>query len=119
MFHMCDLVVVKLDHLSEEELSASALQDHWTYRVVAITDFKPTGLRKMPGQRLKPKGRYQFLVQYDLPLSEEVGDENPAWQPYVNVKHLAAFKTFCARPNILSQLGENFYVSEDDNEGEA
>ena len=111
-FHMSDLVVVKLDHLSEEELSASALQDHWTYQVESVTDFKPVGPRRIQG-RLRPKSRYQFLVRYDLPLSEEVGDENPAWQPWANVRHLQAFKTFCARPDIQRQLGDNFYVSDE------
>ena len=117
MFHMSDLVVVKLDHLSEQELAASALQDHWTYKVVAITACKPDGPRRVQG-RLRPKGRYQFLVHYDLPLSEEVGDENPAWQPYANVKHLAAFKAFCVQPDNLCQLGENFYVSDNEDAGE-
>ena len=117
MFHMSDLVVVKLEHLSEQELSASALQDHWTYKVVAIEGFKPDGPRRVHG-RLKPKGRYTFLVRYDLPISEEAGDENPAWQPYANVKHLAAFKIFCAQPEVRRHLGEDFYVSDIEEEVE-
>ena len=36
MFHMHDLVVVQLSHLSEEELEKSAMQDHWTYKVLCI-----------------------------------------------------------------------------------
>ncbi len=31
MFHMHELVVVDLHHLSEEDLEKSAMQDHWDY----------------------------------------------------------------------------------------
>lgn len=113
MFHMHELVVVELSHLSEEELEKSAMQDHWTYKVLSINEFRPEGSRRSAGH-LRPKGKYEFLVLYDLPKSTEEGDENPAWQPYANVKHLSALKTFCARPDVLRQLGSNFYVSDDD-----
>jgi hypothetical protein len=88
--------------------------------VVSIEAFKPEGPRRLPGskQRLKPKGKYEFLVLYDLPRSTEKGDENPAWQPYENVKHLAALKEFCAQPHVLQQLGDTFYVSDNEVAGE-
>ena len=117
MFHMHDLVTVDLEHLSETELEESAMQDYWTYKVVGIEAFKPEGPRRIQG-RLRAKGKYSFLVLYDLPRSNEAGDENPAWQPYSNVKHLTALKDFCARPEILRQLGETFYVSDDESAGE-
>ena len=63
---------------------------------------------------MRAKGKYEFLVLYDLPKSTDEGDENPAWQPYANVKHLSALKTFCARTDVLRQLGSNFYVSDDE-----
>jgi len=96
------------------------MQDHWTYKVVDIEAFRPVpeGMRKVNG-RLRAKGKYEFLVLYDLPRSSEAGDENPAWQPFANVKHLSALKTFCLLPAVQRQLGGNFYVSDDEvEEGE-
>ena len=104
--------------LSGEELEISAMQDHWTYKVLGIEAFRPEGPRRVTG-RLRAKSKYEFLVRYDLPESSEVGDENPAWQPFANVKHLSALKTFCSLPNVQRQLGGNFYVSDDEvEEGE-
>jgi hypothetical protein len=117
MFHMKDLVTVDLEHLSEAALEESAMQDHWTYKVVGIEGFRPEGPRRSQ-KKLRAKGKYEFLVLYDLPRSTEAGDENPAWQPYSNVKHLTALKAFCSQPEILRQLGENFYVSDNEVAGE-
>lgn len=118
MFHMHELVVVDLKDLSGEELEISAMQDHWTYKVLGIEAFRPEGPRKVTG-RLRAKSKYEFLVRYDLPESSEVGDENPAWQPFAYVKHLSALKTFCSLPAVQQQLGGNFYVSDDEvEEGE-
>ena len=117
MFHMHDLVTVDLGHLSEEALEESAMQDFWTYKVIGIEAFRPEGPRRVRG-RLRAKNKYQFLVLYDLPRSTEAGDENPAWQPWANVKHLTAFKEFCLRPPVVQQLGENFYVSDGEEAGE-
>jgi hypothetical protein len=116
MFHMHELAVVDLHHLSEEELASSAMQDHWTYKVVSIEAFRPEGSRKV-ASRLRAKSKYEFLVLYDLPRSSEAGDENPAWQPFANVKHLTALKTFCSLPIVEQQLGTNFYVSDNEVEG--
>jgi hypothetical protein len=113
MFHMHELVVVDLKDLSEEELEVSAMQDHWTYKVLGIEAFRPEGSRRIAG-RLKAKSKYEFFVRYDMPESSELGDENPAWQPYANVKHLTALKAFCTLPVVRQQLGENFYVSDDE-----
>ena len=117
MFHMSELVVVDLHNLSDQQLEESAMQDHWTYKVVRIEAFRPDGSRRVHG-KLKPKGKYEFLVLYDLPRSSESGDENPAWQPYANVKHLSSLKLFCAQPHVMSQLGENFYVSDNEVAGD-
>jgi hypothetical protein len=113
MFHMHELVVVDLHHLSEEVLEKSAMLDYWTYKVTSIEAFRPEGPRKIAG-RLRAKSKYEFLVRYDLPESSEVGDENPAWQPFANVKHLTALKTFCSLPIVQGQLGGNFYVSDNE-----
>ena len=113
MFHMHELVVVQLSHLSEEELEQSAMQDHWTYKVLCIEAFRPDGPRKV-AKRLRPKGKYEFLVLYDLPRSTEEGDQNPAWQPFANVRHLTALKSFCAQPIVQRDLGDNFYVSDEE-----
>jgi hypothetical protein len=91
----------------------SAMQDHWTYKVLGIEAFRPEGSRRVAG-RLRAKSKYEFLVRYDLPESLELGDENPAWQPFANVKHLTALKTFCTLPVVRQQLGETFYVSDDE-----
>jgi hypothetical protein len=69
-------------------------------------------------RRLRPKSKYEFLVLYDLPRSTEPGDENSAWQPWANVKHLSSLKLFCEQPQVLLELGENFYVSDDEMAGE-
>ena len=113
MFHMHELAVVDLHHLSEEELAASAMQDHWTYKVTSIEAFRPEGPRKV-ATRLRAKSKYEFLVLYDLPRSSEAGDENPAWQPFANVRHLTALKTFCSLPIVERQLGTTFYVSDNE-----
>ena len=81
--------------------------------VTDVEAFRPDGPRKVAG-RLRAKSKYEFLVRYDLPESSEVGDENPAWQPFANVKHLTALKNFCSLPIVQGQLGGNFYVSDNE-----
>jgi len=117
-FHMGELVSINLEHLSEEERVDSAKADDWTYTVLAIEDFKPKGPRRAAGTkgRLRGKGEYQFLVNYDLPASEEFGDENPCWQPYEQVKHLSALRVFCQKPDVARDLGGQFYVGSDEEE---
>ena len=110
---MGELVTIEISQLKMEEAEASALKDEWTYRVTAIEDFKPRGPRRVQG-KLRPKEDYAFLVRYDLPESKEEEEENPAWQPYSHVRHTSALKEFCAKPEILRQLGGTFYVSDDE-----
>ena len=58
---------------------------------------------------------YQFKVKYALlPESTEVGEENPCWQPWENCEHLSALKQYCAKPEVLRDLGKDFYVSEEE-----
>ena len=96
-----------------EEAIESASKDEWTYRVIAIEDFKPRGPRREKG-KLRHKEEYQFLVKYDLPESKEEDEENPAWQPYSHVRHTFALKEFCSKQEVLRQLGGTFYVSDGD-----
>ncbi|TEB19519.1 hypothetical protein C9890_0201 [Perkinsus sp. BL_2016] len=111
--HMSELVSIDISQLKMEEAMESASKDEWTYRVIAIEDFKPRGPRREKG-KLRPKEEYQFLVKYDLPESKEEDEENPAWQPYSHVRHTYALKEFCSKQEVLRQLGGTFYVSDGD-----
>lgn len=112
-FHMCELISIDLKHLRQVDIETEALKDEWTYRVVKIEDYAPQGPRRVSG-RLRAKESYIFLVRYDLPESNEPDEENPAWQPYGQVKHTSALKAFCGQHEIIRNLGGNFYVSEGD-----
>jgi hypothetical protein len=111
--HMNELVKCDMSHFrSVQEAIPFALQDEWTYQVDRIMEHRPAGPRRVNG-RLRPKHRYEFLTLYKhIPLSQEEGDENPAWQPWNQVKHLQAMRTYCHEQNVMSQLGTDFYVSE-------
>jgi hypothetical protein len=108
-FSIHELKSFNLDLLdSENDLPAIAERDDWDYSVEAILQHRPTGRR-----RRQPKGSYEFLVQYKyLEPSTEPGQENPAWQPYDAVRHCDALRRYCAREDVLAQLGTNFFVSE-------
>jgi hypothetical protein len=109
-FSIHELKSFNLDLLdSEEDLATIAERDDWDYSVDSILQHRPTGRR---GRR--PKNNYEFLVQYKyLEPSTEPGQENPAWQPYNAVRHCDALQRYCAREDVLAQLGHNFFVSED------
>ena len=109
-FSIHELKSFNLDLLdSEDDLAAIAERDDWDYSVDSILQHRPTGRRKR-----QPKSNYEFLVQYKyLEPSNEPGQENPAWQPYDAVRHCDALQRYCAREDVLAQLGPNFYVSED------
>jgi hypothetical protein len=109
--HMCEIVGIDLSHLKLKEIEEEAIKDEWTYRVVSIDGFRPTGPRRT-GKTLRPKEKYEFLVKYDLPESIDSDEENPAWQPYSHVRHTAALKEFCSRQEVMRDLGGTFYVSD-------
>jgi hypothetical protein len=109
-FSIHDLKVCILDLLDgEDAMSAVAQRDNWDYTLDSILEHRPTGPRKG-----RAKSRFEFLVLYKyLERSEEPGQENPSWQPYSAVTHTEALQLYCARPEVRSQLGSNFYVAED------
>ena len=115
-FHMSELVVVDLSNYVEvNDAIPISLKDEWTYMVESIVEHKPCGPRKTRGGSLRRKGMYQFKVKYALlPESTEVGEENPCWQPWENCEHLSALKQYCAKPEVLRDLGKDFYVSEEE-----
>jgi hypothetical protein len=115
-FHMSELQVVKLENYqSVSEAIPVALRDEWTYLIDSIVAHRPVGRRRLNSGKLRPKGQYDFLVKYALlPESTEVGEENPCWQPWVNCQHLTALRDYCAKPEVLRDLGANFYVSDGD-----
>jgi hypothetical protein len=115
--HMSELVNCNMSHFRDVEAAIPyAIQDEWTYQVERILEHRPAGPRRVNG-RLRAKSRYEFLTQYKhIPLSQEEGDENPAWQPWSHVRHLQALRTYCNQPEVVSQLGNEFYVSEQESE---
>ena len=115
-FHMSELVVVDLSSFQDvNEAIPISLKDNWTYMVESIVEHKPLGPRKTRGGSLRKKSMYSFKVKYALlPESVEVGEENPCWQPWDNCEHLEALKQYCLKPDVLRELGRDFYVSEEE-----
>ena len=108
-FSLHELKTFNLDLLdSEEDLAEVAERDDWDYTLDSILEHRPSGPR-----RRKPKTSYEFLVLYKyLERSTEPGQENPCWQPYQAVAHTEALQRYCEIPQVLSQLGSDFYVAE-------
>jgi len=116
LFHMSDLQGVSLEHFREvSDAAPLALRDEWTYMVDSIVGHRPGGPRRTAGGRLRAKSAYSFLVRYALlPESTEAGAENPCWQPWSHCQHLTALRDYCAKPEVLRDLGKEFYVSDGD-----
>jgi hypothetical protein len=115
-FHMSELVVVDLSHYRDvNDAIPISLKDSWTYMVESIVEHKPSGPRRTRGGSLRKKSMYSFQVKYALlPESVEIGEENPCWQPWENCEHLSALKIYCQKPDVLRELGKDFYVSEEE-----
>lgn len=113
-FHMSELVVVDLeDYRAVRDAVPLALKDNWTYMIDSIVDHRPAGKRRLPSGRLRTKQSYSFFVKYALlPESQELGMENPCWQPWSNCQHLTALREYCAKEAVAKDLGKDFYVSE-------
>ena len=93
----------------EEDMASIAQRDDWDYSLDSILQHRPAGVR-----RRRAKSDYEFLVLYKyLERSDEPGQENPSWQPYSAVSHTDALQQYCSRPEVASQLGNNFFVAED------
>jgi len=96
-----------------EDYEKVAQRDFWDYSVDAIQDHRPHFARRARGKRARAKSSYEFLILYKyLPLSTEPGSENPAWQPWSFARHLTALRDYCAQPEVLVALGDDFYVDE-------
>jgi hypothetical protein len=108
-FGIQELKLFNLDLLnSEEDLAAVAERDDWDYSLDSILEHRPLGQRKR-----RAKSSYEFLVLYKyLERSTEPGQENPCWQPYQAVAHTEALQRYCERADVVSQLGQNFFVAE-------
>jgi hypothetical protein len=115
--HMSELVICDMSRFQEiEEAVPFAIQDEWTYQVDHISEHRPSGARRVNG-RLRAKSKYEFLTVYKhIPLSQEEGDENPSWQPWSYVRHLSALREYCNLPHVKLELGNDFYVSEDESD---
>jgi len=110
-FHMDTLQICNMSHFSDAAGAVPyAERDDWTYTVDRILSHRPRGLR-----RRRAKRDYEFEVLYrHIPRSTEPGDENPCFQPWENVKHLTALRDYCRHPEVMAELGPNFYVSDND-----
>ena len=115
-FHLSEVQVVDLSSYREvTDALPLAVRDEWTYMIDSIVAHRPAGSRKMASGRLRAKQSYSFLVKYALlPESNELGEENPCWQPWSNCQHLTALRDYCAKPEVRRELGDNFYVSDHD-----
>ena len=112
-FHMEVLQICNMSHFSDAAAAIPyAERDDWTYTVDRILSHRPLGPRNR-----RAKSRYEFEVLYrHIPRSSEPGDENPCFQPWANVKHLTALRDYCLQPAIAAELGQGFYVSENEEE---
>jgi hypothetical protein len=45
-----------------------------------------------------------------------VDEENPSWEPWSNssLRSCEAYEAYCARPEVMAQLGADFCVAEKD-----
>jgi hypothetical protein len=92
-----------------DDFAKSAQRDEWDYNVECILGHRPDGPRRLQSGGLRRKDAYQFNVKYKfLPLSDEVGSENPSWQPYHNVRFTEALYQYCQQPVVARQLGSDF-----------
>jgi hypothetical protein len=110
--HMDVLQICNMSHFQDDPTEAAkfAERDDWTYTVDRILQHRPDGLR-----RRRKKSDYEFQVLYkNIPRSNEPGDENPCFQPWENIKHLIALRDYCAQPTVRAELGDGFFVEEDE-----
>jgi hypothetical protein len=112
-FHRTELVPFNCDLMdSPEDYARHAQRDFWEYSIDRISAHRPLLPRRQRGCRPRAKSSYEFLVHYKfLPLSEEEGCENPCWQPFLNVQHLAALQQYCDLPQVRAQLGPDFFCA--------
>ncbi len=112
-FPLCDLKRCNLDQYENIEavLPVAAL-DNFEYKVEEIIDHRPKQRGTLKGRKM-PKKDFEFLVRWaDLPEDES----NPSWEPWSNssLRSCEAFQQYCAKQEVISLLGPDFCVAEDD-----
>lgn len=110
-FPLSDLKRCDLDQYANIEavLPVAAL-DNFEYKVEEVIDHRPKQRGSSKGRRL-PKKDFEFLVRWaDLPEDES----NPSWEPWSNssLRSCEPFEQYCAKPEVISQLGPDFCASE-------
>jgi hypothetical protein len=118
--NISDLKRCSLDHFAsiDEALPLAAL-DNFEYAVERILQHRPTGRRKRPNQRTRPKNDYEFEVLWaHLPLED---DSNPSWEPWSNasLRSCEAYRNYLQQPDVMASLGDDFYAGEADAELDA
>jgi len=112
-FPLSDVKRCNLDQYASVEaaLPVAAL-DNFEYRVEEVLEHRPLRRSTSKGKRT-PKSDFEFLVRWaDIPEN----DENPSWEPWSNssLRSCEAYEAYCARPEVVAQLGADFCVAEDD-----
>ena len=112
-FALSDLKRCNLDqYASVEAVLPVAALDNFEYKVAEVIDHRPKQRGTSKGRKM-PKKDFEFLVRWaDLPEDEL----NPSWEPWSNssLRSCEAFEQYCAKPEVISQLGPDFCVSEKD-----
>jgi hypothetical protein len=113
--HVSTLKRCSLAHFDDinEALPLAAL-DNFEYRVDKILRHRPCGKRQIKGKRPRAKGEYEFeVLWHGLPLAE---GENPSWESWSNtsLRSCEAYKAYCQLPEVIEELGPNFYAGEAD-----
>ena len=111
--HVRDLKRCSLDHYErvDDALPVAAL-DNFEYSVERILQHRPAGKRKAGKGKARAKKEYEFEVLWaDLPLED---GENPSWEPWQNssLRSCEAYKTYCLLPEVIDELGADFYAGE-------
>jgi hypothetical protein len=114
-FPLSDLKRCDLDQYASIEavLSVAAL-DNFEYKVEEVIDHRPKQRGTIKGRKI-PKKDFEFLVRWaDLPEDES----NPSWEPWSNssLRSCEAFQQYCAKQEVVNQLGPDFCVSEKEEE---
>jgi hypothetical protein len=111
-FALSDLKRCNLDqYASVEAVLPVAALDNFEYSVAEVLDHRPKERRTSKGRRA-PKKDFEFLVRWaDLPE----GEDNPSWEPWSNssLRSCGAYETYCAKPEVVAQLGADFCVADD------
>ena len=110
-FPLNDLKRCNLDqYASIEAVLPAAALDNFEYKVEEVSDHRPKRRGTSKGRKMPKKG-FEFLVHWaDSPADES----NPSWEPWSNssLRSCEAFEQYCAKPEVIAQLGADFCVAE-------